>query len=221
MDSEFWQHTIGLFCGSVILAAILRGIYFHIMSGQVVKADEQEEYRSKGTRSCSMGCVVWLLLMVIGGGGFSSFFTDMIWKSPRSKYFEEEQKKAAIQINPLTEGPLSVLAKEKPLLFEHYCELERAGDALERLQEAEEDTRNAISHNRAAREKLSKNIAQYRKSIKRYAELRKKVETQAGYLYFARFFSNLGRRFNESELLNDLNSSELELKQELLNRSDK
>lgn len=214
MDSDFWNHSLAILGASIVIAALLRGAYFFIMAEQVVHPHERDEYRSCGTRSCAMGCILATIILFFSSGSLFAFVLSSLWDSPKKEQLQEQKRKESIQIDPLTQGPLSILAKEKPMLFEHYRELERASAVLTRLKETEESSRNAM-RNRNAREQLNKSIAHYKKSIRRYAELKKKVETQAGYLYFARFLSNLGRRFNESSLQHELEKSESELKQEL------
>lgn len=218
IENEFWNAVVVLFGCCVFVAAILRGIYFHIKSGQVVGPYE-EEYRDKGNRSCTMGCAFGAIFLVVNIGGIL-LMTGPILFLGVNKERDRKEKEAAVDINPLTQGPVSILAKEKPMLYEHYCELGRVIDSIEALRREEEAARANMS-NREARNRLSKNIAGYKAALKRYGELRKNVETQAGYLYFARFFSNLGRRFNEEDLLKDLSKTEQELKQELLNRPTK
>lgn len=218
IENEFWNAVIVLFCLCAVLSAIIRGIYFHIMSGQVGRSEE-EEYRDKGNRSCSMGCAIGALFLFFNAGGLLALSEPFLFGNKKAEARRQKQEDA-VAINPLTQGPISILAKEKPLLFEHYCELGRVSDSLDTLRKEEESARAGM-RNREARDKLSKSIASHKASMKRYAELRKNVETQAGYLYFARLFSNLGRRFNDTELLDELNRTEQALKQELLNQTIK
>jgi len=142
IENEFWNAVLVLFVLCAVVAAILRGIYFHIKSGQVVGPAE-DEYRDKGNHSCSMGCALGAIFLFVNLGGIL-MLTGPILFLGADKERERREKEAAVDINPLTQGPVSILAKEKPMLYEHYCELGRVIDSIEALRLEEEAARLGI-----------------------------------------------------------------------------
>lgn len=196
-DSEFVKTSAQLFLLSVLLASLFLGAYYMNKRKTCSYSVEQDRLERRGCTCWSMGCVSVVILGVVYLYCFMYMFNRAV-----QSFSDSGNTQHITQVNKPTvskTGVMSVLAQERPYIFSHYEELQHQIAENTAYIEKLEASLSGMSTNtgRLGQVKSISSAKQKLKGIRRTASA---IEENAGQLYFARFLSNLGTRFETSDI---------------------
>lgn len=192
VHSEFWKMTVLMFVCSFFLASIFVAVHHFFKSDKKYGADNDKEF-GLGMRSCGIGCFGTFFLMTTNIGGFGAL---AIWLITG----EESNKSRVENAASIRSELVSVLAQENPSVKAHYDELVRLVFENNSYIVQLEQNLNTITSDSARRE-CTRKIAAAKKLESGILSDIRKYEEFAGELYFARFLTNLGTRFDKGDIL--------------------
>ena len=192
VHSEFWKITVLIFVCSFFLASIFVAVHHFFKSDKKYGIEKEEEFRL-GMRSCSIGCFGTFFLMTTNIGGFGALITWIITGEESYKFRVENAESIRTEL-------VSVLAQENPSVKEHYDELKKLmDDNNSYIEQLEQELQTLTSD--SARRECTRKIASAKKLESGILSDIRKYEELAGELYFARFLTNLGTRFDKGDIL--------------------
>lgn len=195
VHSEFWKMTVLMFVCSFFLASIFVAVHHFFKSDKKYGADNDEEF-GLGMKSCCIGCFGTFFLMTTNIGGFGAL---SIWLITG----EESYKSRVENAESIRTELVSVLAQENPSVKAHYDELKRLlVENNSYIDQLEQELETITSD--SARHECTRKIAAAKKLGSGILSDIRKYEEFGGELYFARFLTNLGTRFDKGDILDRL-----------------
>lgn len=196
-DSEIVETSAQLFLFSILLASLFLGAFYMNKRKTCSYSADQDRLEQSGCSCWSMGCVSVLIL-----GGLYLYCCSVVFNRTVHSDSDSGNMQHSTQVNKPTAsrtGVMSVLARERPHIFSHYEELQYHIAKNKAHIKKLEDALSTISTN-SGRLGQIKNISSAKKMLKGYCRSASLIEEYAGKLYFARFLSNLGTRFETSDI---------------------
>ncbi len=192
VHTEFWKMTVLMFVCSFFLASIFVAVH-HLFKSEKKYGMEKEEEFAQGMKSCCVGCMGTFFLMMTNIGGFGALF---VWLCTGKETYQSRVENAESIRSEL----VSTFSQETPSIKAHYDELRRLAEDNETyIAQLEKEMETLISEQ--ARRNCSRKIAAAKKLEDGIIADIRKYEECAGELYFARFLTNLGTRFDKDDIL--------------------